>query len=132
MNRVSLIPLLLLLFPLLPLKATDSAVALAHIQRGDYAAAYREFRGLAERGYPGYQNIVAEMHAEGRGVPRDPVLAHVWYSLSAAQGDRKGLTERKRLENLLTRDQLDRSRQLAPEYAKQYLAPYRKSSDWRL
>lgn len=132
MNRASLIPLFMLLFPLFSINATDSAVALAHLQRGDHAAAYREFRGLAERGYPGYQNIVAGMHEEGRGVPRDRVLAHVWYSLSAAQGDREGIAERARLEKELTSDELTRSRQLAPGYANQYLAPYRKSGDWRL
>ena len=132
MDRWFLFLLLTLVFPLYPAIATDSAVGRAHLERGNYVAAYREFRGLAERGYPVYQNVIAGMHAEGKGVPRDLVLAHVWYSLSAAQGDTEGVAGKERLEKTLTDDQLMTSRRLAREYAERYLAPYRTSGDWRL
>jgi TPR repeat protein len=132
MNRSLVFAFLILVFPFLSASATDSAVGYAHLQSGKYIDAYREFRGLAERGYPIYQNIVAGMHADGKGVPRDLVLAHVWYSLSAAQGDREGRAGKDRLEKELTNDQLMTSRQLAQEYAMEYLAPYRKIGDWQL
>jgi len=132
MNRSLIFPFLIFFFPFFPAAATDSAVGYAHLQSGKYIDAYLEFRGLAERGYPIYQNIVAKMHADGKGVARDLVLAHVWYSLSAAQGDREGLAEKGRLEKELTNDQLMTSRQLMQEYAQEYLAPYRSSGDWQL
>lgn len=125
MNQGLAITLLLCLLPVSALQATDSAVARAHLSRGDYAAAYREYRGLAEVGYPAYQNQVARMHAEGIGVAADQVLAHVWYTLSAAQGDSEAIQAKARLGQKLTRRQLNRSRALAERYAADYLAPYR-------
>jgi hypothetical protein len=42
---------------------------------------------------------VARMYADGRGVPQNFVLAHVWYSLSAATaGDFRQLAEWRRTE----------------------------------
>lgn len=112
-------------------QATDSAVARAHMRNGDYAAAYREYRGLAEAGYPAYQNQVAVMHAQGLGVARDEILAHVWYTLSAAQGDQDAMRAKAELEQVLNDQQLARSRILAERYAADYLAPYRPSG-WSL
>ena len=132
MNRLLVLPFLILTFPFLPAFATDSAVANAHLQRGNYVDAYREFRGLAEVGYPVYQNIVAKMHADGKGVPKDLIIAHVWFSLSAAQGDQEGQSGKDQLAKAMTTDQLAKSSQLTQEYARKYLAPYRKSGDWKL
>ena len=55
--------------------------------RGDYAAALREWRPLAEQGHAKAQNnLGGGMYEKGQGVPRDKVSAYMWYSLSAAQG----------------------------------------------
>lgn len=114
-----------------PLQATDSAVANAHMKRGDYAAAYREYRALAEAGYPVYQNQIAAMHAQGQGVPADKVEAHAWYTLSASQGDAEAIRAKTMLERELDADQLERSKALARRYAAEYVAPYRPP-DWSL
>ena len=114
-----------------PMQATDSAVANAHMKRGDFSAAYREYRGLAEAGYPVYQNQVAAMHAEGKGVVADKVLAHVWYTLSASQGDKDAIRAKAILEQELNSAQLARAKTLARRYAADYVAPYRPPS-WSL
>ncbi|MCP3869773.1 MAG: sel1 repeat family protein [Gammaproteobacteria bacterium] len=108
----------------------DYAVAFAHMRAGDYQSAYRELRELADRGYPVYQNMVARMHLEGKGVKSDPVLAHVWYSLSAAQGDEAAISAKAMLEKRLSQDQLKASRQLSEEYGVLYVVPFRPN--WTL
>ena len=113
------------------LSATDSAVANAHMKRGDYAAAYREYRGLAEVGYPDYQNQVAAMHAAGQSVTINKVLAHVWYTLSASQWSQDAIQAKIVLERELSSEQLARSKELAKRYAAEYVAPYRPPS-WSL
>lgn len=128
MKKLSAVAFLLLASPL---QATDSAVANAHMKRGDYAAAYREYRGLAEAGYPTYQNQVAAMHAKGQGVAADKVEAHAWYTLSASQGDIDAIRAKAMLEQQLDADQLGRSKVLARRYAAEYVAPYRPPS-WSL
>ena len=105
--------------------AADYAVALAHMHSGDYESAYRELRELSDRGYPVYQNMVARMHLEGKGVEADPVMAHVWYTLSASQGNEEGMRAKVELEKVLSEDQLLVSRRLAEEYGALYVAPLR-------
>ena len=86
--------------------AADYAVALAHMHSGDYESAYRELRELSDRGYPVYQNMVARMHLEGKGVEADPVMAHVWYTLSASQGNEEAIRAKADLEKGMSKDQI--------------------------
>ena len=55
-------------------------------ERGDYAAALREFRMLAEQGYAKAQNNLALLYANGEGVPQDHAEAVKWYRKAAEQG----------------------------------------------
>lgn len=52
---------------------------------GDYAAALRLWRPLAEAGDAAAQHNLGVMHAEGRGVPQDVVKAVTWYRKAAEQ-----------------------------------------------
>ena len=56
-------------------------------ERGDYVAALKEWRPLAEQGNTSAQNNLGVMYAEGRGVPQDYAEAVRWYRLAAEQGD---------------------------------------------
>lgn len=124
MNKIqSLLTIMLLLLSPQAL-TSDCSVAYVHMQNGNYDSAYREFRGLAERGYPFYINIIADMHVNAQGVPASNLMAHIWYSLSAAQGDETGTLEKIALEKTLSSQQLADSRYLAKEYARYYLQPY--------
>ena len=132
MRMISLLILTSLLAAALvkPTFATDGAVAYAHYIRGNYADAYREYRGLAEVGYPRYQNLIASMHAKGEGVKKDLTQAYAWYALSASQGDLLGRMNIQKLSQELTSEQLQLSIKLAKEYGKMYVAPYRPQ--WKL
>ena len=65
----------------------DFAEGFAAYERGDYAAALREWQPLAEQGDADAQYNLGVMHAEGKGVPRDDRMAAQWYRRAAEQGD---------------------------------------------
>lgn len=102
----------------------EYAVGYFYLKNGQPEKAYREFRELAEVGYAFYMNMIADMHLRGQGVAVDPVLAHVWYSLSAAQDNAEGIRGKKAVAKKLNRSQLQQSKKMAHEYAELYLQPY--------
>jgi len=55
--------------------------------RGDYGTTLKEFRPLAEQGYPLAQATLGFMYAKGQGVPQDDQEAVKWYRLAVEQGD---------------------------------------------
>ncbi len=63
--------------------AADFAAGVTAYDRGNYAAAYREWLPLAERGDPAAQRNVAHLHRKGLGVARDPLKAAEWYRRAA-------------------------------------------------
>lgn len=60
--------------------------AQAAYRAGDYAAALRISRGLAEKGDASAQAFVGLLYAEGRGVAKDDTEASKWYRKAADQG----------------------------------------------
>jgi cell division septation protein DedD len=75
------------------LMAFAAAPALADVktgvdawQRGDFAAAIREWRPLADKGNPDAQFNMGQAYRLGRGVPVDMKIAASWYQKAAAQG----------------------------------------------
>ena len=59
---------------------------LAAANSGDYAAALRLWRPLAEQGNAIAQNNIGLLYENGRGVPKSDAEAAVWYRLAAEQG----------------------------------------------
>ncbi len=58
----------------------------AAYERGDYAAALREFMPLAEGGHPLAQAYLGDMYLYGQGVRRDDGEAAKWYREAAERG----------------------------------------------
>ncbi len=56
----------------------------AAYQSLDFATAYKIFRSLSEQGDANAQNGLALLYYNGRGVPKDFVLAYMWANLSVA------------------------------------------------
>ena len=67
--------------------AADLQVGLEAYNRGDYAAALRVFRSLAEQGNAKAQYNLGRMYAAGRGVARNGAEAVKWYRRAAEQDD---------------------------------------------
>ena len=53
---------------------------------GDFATALREWKPLAEQGYPPSQYNLGFMHYKGEGVPQDYKTAVKWYTRATEQG----------------------------------------------
>ncbi len=58
----------------------------AAYKKGDYAAAFKEFRPLAEQGNASAQYNLGVMYANGLGVPKDDREAVKWFRKSTEQG----------------------------------------------
>jgi len=84
--RGALAALLLLLLPLAVSAAQDFEAGLAAHARGDFAAALRHWRPLAEAGEARAQNGLGMLLDRGEGVGRDRDQALGWYRRAAAQG----------------------------------------------
>jgi TPR repeat protein len=70
-----------------PLAAQDFNKGLDAYNSGDYAAALREWRPLADKGNAVAQTELGWMYKEGQGVLQDYAEAVRWYRLAAEQGD---------------------------------------------
>jgi len=60
---------------------------IAAYERGDFAAAFRLWRPLAERGDAYAQTNLGKLYRNGKGVPLNPPEAIKWFRLAAEQGD---------------------------------------------
>lgn len=58
----------------------------AAYQRGNYAAAFKELKRLADTGDLEAVTMVGFMYSEGKGVPRDYAQAMQWYRKAADKG----------------------------------------------
>lgn len=67
--------------------AVDFWAGSAYYLRGDFAAALREWRPLAEQGDARAQFYLGIMHTNGEGVPEDDRQAAYWFQKSARQGN---------------------------------------------
>ncbi len=56
-------------------------------EAGDYRTALSAFRALAERGDGDAEFMLGAMYFYGKGVPRDPALAAVWFHKAARKGN---------------------------------------------
>ena len=80
------IALLSLLLLAAPLAAQDYHRGWTAFQKGDYAAALKEWRALADTGHAMAQFNLGLMHAKGLGTPKDESVAVRWYRRAAEQG----------------------------------------------
>ena len=85
------IPFILIIFTVLLVfsalaSAQDFDKGLQAYDRGDYAAALREWRPLAEQGNPVAQYSLGVLYIHGQGVPQNYAEAVRWYRMAAEQG----------------------------------------------
>ena len=129
MRLLNLFILSVFCFTPVTLFASDCSVGYAHMQNGKLRLAYKEFRELAERGYPIYMNMMGDMHLKGQGVPANKVMAHAWYRLAAAQDDKEGIIKKAQLAHELSSQQLLKSMRIAKDYLKPYIAHWSLKAD---
>lgn len=79
----------------------------------DYATALKEWRPLAEDGMKDAQFRLGVMYAEGRGVPKNIILADMWWILA---GGKNGTRNRNMIEMEMTPRQIENANRLAKEW----------------
>lgn len=79
----------------------------------DFAEAIRWYRLAAEQGHAKACVAIAFMYAQGRGVSKDYVGAHVWASVGDSLGDPHGAQLREAVGKLLTAEQIAEAGKLA-------------------
>ena len=82
-----IIAIVLLLVAVQSAGAVDFWAGSTHYLRGDYTAALREWRPLAETGDARAQYYLGIMYTNGEGVPEDDRQAAFWFQKSARQGN---------------------------------------------
>lgn len=70
--------------------AANFAAGMEAYEQGDFVAALKEWRPLAEQGDAAAQVRLGRMYAEGQGLPPDDVEAAKWYRKAAEAGDAWG------------------------------------------
>ena len=84
--------------------------------RGDYETALRQWRPLAENGHDNPQHGLGEMYAEGKGVPQDYVLAHMWFNLAVSRGFEEASESRDHVASKMTLEQIAEAQKLARKW----------------
>ena len=75
------------------------------------------FGGLRSKAIPVAMLHLGAIYAKGRGVPQDYVRAHMWFSLSAAQGEQKAAKNLIEMaERQMTPAQITEAQKLAREW----------------
>ena len=89
-------------------------------ESGDYATALREWRPLADEGNAAAQYNLSVLYFNGRGVPQDYVLAHMWSNLAAAHLPddlaKKAADLRQGIELSMSPEQIAEAQKLAREW----------------
>ena len=96
--------------------AQDYELGFEAYKRGDYAAALREFRPLADQGHAKAQFKLGAMYLLSQGVPQDLVLARLWLDLAAGQGNETAYIISDDVAGFMTPAQIAEAEKFAREW----------------
>lgn len=85
---------------------------------GHYAVAMRLWQPMADQGDSDAQYGLGLMYDKGRGVTQNFVLAHMWFDLSAAQGNQSAAKDRDLAARRMSAVQVAEAQKLAREWHK--------------
>ena len=98
----------------------------AAYQAGNYPSALRLFQLLANQGNAQAQHNVGVIYANGRGVPQDYILAHMWFNLAASQGDADAAEAREQVAKSMSPTQVAEAQKMAREWKPKSDGPAKK------
>jgi len=81
-----------------------------------YSDAVSWYLKSAGQGHAKAQNSLGRMYAGGVGVERNCLLAYMWFSLAAAQGEANSMTGRDVVESKMTAAQIAEGKKLVSEW----------------
>jgi TPR repeat protein len=86
---------------------------MAAYSRGDYLPAIRLFRPLAEQGNPKALNVLGVMFRKGEGVRKNPLRAHMWFSLAAKRGEAGAKAGLREVSRAMTAREISQAEEMA-------------------
>jgi TPR repeat protein len=101
----------------------------------DYGKALQCFLTAAEHGIAGAQNNVGYLYAQGQGVRQDFVVAHMWFDIAAANGERAAIENRAIIAERMSPSEIEKAGKLADEWLENHpqktppLAPPSRDQD---
>jgi len=116
MRLLMLIVVLLVSGAAVPAVAGPLEDGLEAYEKGDYATALRLWRPLAEQGNADAQSNLGTMYYKGQGLTQDYVQAHMWWNLSAAQGEPGAAKNRDLVARTMTPTMIGEAQKLAREW----------------
>ena len=82
------------------------------------------YRRAAEQGYGNSQNNLGNMYADGLGVPRDYIQAHMWFNLASTISEGKlgeeAANNRDSVAKIMTEEQISTAQRLAGEWMRKH------------
>ena len=84
----------------------------------DYNEAVHWYRSAAQQGDVGAQFNLGFMYADGKGVLRDNVYAHMWLNVAASKGFERAANKRDELARSMTATAISKAQELARECVK--------------
>ena len=82
-------------------------------KKEDYKEAYRLILPLAEQGIAEAQYNLGLMYDQGKGVPQDYALAHMWWNICGSGGDEGCVNNRNFVEKKMSPSQIEEAQRLA-------------------
>ena len=96
-----------------PIFAQDLQKGLETYNKADFDTALKQWKPLAERGNSRAQSNLGAMYYNGQGVLVDFVIAHMWFNISAANGNEIGAENRDVLAKEMTSEDLSKAEAMA-------------------
>ena len=87
------------------------------------AEAVKWFRKAAEQGEGTAQKLLGEAYAQGKGVRRDYVMAHMWANLAVVSGAHNAEEDQNFYASNMTSKQIEEAQRLAREWKPSAQAP---------
>ena len=98
--------------------SADFQKGLAAFQKGDFATALIEWKTLAEQGNASAQYSLGVRYGNGDGVIHDNIYAHMWWNISASNGDKSASEYREIIAKEMTSADISAAQKLARDCVK--------------
>ena len=96
-----------------PVSAQDFNTGMAAYKSGNFSTALEEWEPLAEQGNAFAQFNLGVMYDYGYGVPKDFILAHLWFDLAGTNDHKDGFKNRDVMAQKMSDEDISKAQAMA-------------------
>ena len=89
----------------------------------DYEEASKWLRKASENRLPNAQYKLANLYAQGKGVPKDYEFAYIWYSVGASHNHQLSMNALDKAKSNLSEEEYNEAQKVIADYIKKYGPP---------